>query len=99
MGSNENKLWKTPFFTLLRLLLSILRLSNSLYEGTPHSTSCGLIVLGMHVVLLGKPEGKRPLATRDVYWGKKIKIVLKEMEQGGMDWINLAQDWDQWLVL
>jgi len=41
---------------------------------------------------VGKPEGKRPLGRSRRRWEDNIKIDLQEMEYGGMNWIELAQD-------
>jgi hypothetical protein len=49
--------------------------------------------------LVGKPEGKRPLGKPRHRWEHHIKIYLKEMGSGDMDWIDLAQDRDLWRVL
>jgi len=43
-------------------------------------------------VLVGKPEGKRPLGRPWRRWDNNIKIYLQEVGCGGMDWIDLAQD-------
>jgi hypothetical protein len=43
-------------------------------------------------VMEGKPEGKRPLGTPRRKWEDNIKMDLIEIEYGGMDWIDLAQD-------
>jgi hypothetical protein len=43
-------------------------------------------------VLLGKPEGKRPLGRPRHAWVDNIKMDLREIGWGGMDWIDLAQD-------
>jgi hypothetical protein len=45
--------------------------------------------------LEGKPEGKRPLKRLRSRWTDNIKMDLREMGWGGMDWIDLAQDRDQ----
>jgi hypothetical protein len=45
--------------------------------------------------LVGKPEGKRPLGRRRRRWVDSVKMVLREMGWGGMDWFDLAQDRDQ----
>jgi hypothetical protein len=45
-------------------------------------------------ILLGKPEGKRPLGRLRPSWEDNIKMELREIEWSGMDWINLAQDRD-----
>jgi len=43
-------------------------------------------------VLVGKPEGKRPLRRPRRRWEDNIKMDLREVGCGGMDWIKLAQD-------
>jgi hypothetical protein len=45
---------------------------------------------------VGKPEGKRPLGRPRRRWVDNIKMVLREIRWDGMDWIELAQDRDQW---
>jgi hypothetical protein len=50
-------------------------------------------------VLVGKPEGKRPLGRPRCRWVDNIKIDLREIGWYGMDWISLAQDRDQWRAL
>ena len=47
---------------------------------------------GMYRVLVGKPEGKRPLGRPRRRWEDNIKIDLQEVGCGGMDWIDLAQN-------
>jgi hypothetical protein len=47
---------------------------------------------------VGKPEGRRPLGRPRCRWVDDIKIDLREMGWDVMDWINLAQDRDQWRV-
>jgi len=47
-------------------------------------------------LLVGKPEGKRPLGRPRRRWEDNIKMDLQEVECGGMDWIELAQDGDRW---
>jgi hypothetical protein len=48
---------------------------------------------------VGKPEGKRPLGRPRRRWVDNIKIVLREIGWDGVDWIDLAQDRDQWRAL
>jgi len=50
-------------------------------------------------VLVGKPEGKRPLVRPRHRWEDNIKMDLQEVGCGGMDWIELAQDRDSWRAL
>ena len=50
---------------------------------------------GMYRVLVGKPEGKRPLGRPRHRWEDNIKMDLQEMGCGVMDWIDLAQDKDR----
>jgi hypothetical protein len=47
-------------------------------------------------LLVGKPEGKRPLGRPRRRWADNIKIDLLEIGWGGVDWIGLAQDRDKW---
>ena len=51
---------------------------------------------GVYRVLVGKPEGKRPLGRLRRRWEDNIKMDLEEVGCGGMDWIDLAQDTDRW---
>jgi len=51
---------------------------------------------GMYRVLVGKPEGKRPLGRPRHRWEDNIKMDLQEAGSGGRDWIELAQDRDRW---
>jgi hypothetical protein len=50
-------------------------------------------------ILVGKPEGKRSLGRPRRRWVDNIKIDLREIGWNGMDWIDLAQDRDQWRAL
>jgi len=53
----------------------------------------------MYRVLVGKPEGKRPLGRPRRRWKNNIKMDLQEVGCGVMDWIELAQDGDRWRAL
>jgi hypothetical protein len=50
-------------------------------------------------LLVGKPEGKRPLGRPRRKWVDNIKIDLLEIGWSGVDWIGLAQDRDKWRAL
>jgi hypothetical protein len=50
-------------------------------------------------ILVGNPEGKRPLGRPRRRWVDNIKMNLREVGWDGEDWIDLAQDRDQWRVL
>ena len=50
-------------------------------------------------VLVGKPEGKRPLGRTRRRWEDNIKMDFQEVGCGGIDWIELAQDRDRWQAL
>jgi hypothetical protein len=54
---------------------------------------------GVYRVLVGKPEGKRPLGRPRRRWEDNIKADLQEVGCGDMDWIGLAQDRDRWRAL
>jgi hypothetical protein len=47
-------------------------------------------------VLLGKPEGKRPLDRPRHRWEDEIKMDLREIGWGDVEWIQLAEDRDHW---
>ena len=53
----------------------------------------------LYRVLVGKPEGKRPLGRLMRKWEDNIKMDLQEVGCGGMEWIELAQDKDKWRAL
>ena len=54
---------------------------------------------GVHRVLVGKLEGKRPLGRPRRRWEDNIKMDLQEVGGGGGDWMELAQDRDRWRAL
>jgi hypothetical protein len=57
---------------------------------------------GVHRVLVGKPEGKRPLGRPRHRWEDNIKMDLQKVVGGGRshgDWMESAQDRDRWRVL
>jgi hypothetical protein len=54
---------------------------------------------GLHRVLVGKPEGKRPLGRPRPRWEDNIKMDLQEVGESCGDWMELAQDRDGWRAL
>jgi hypothetical protein len=50
-------------------------------------------------VLVGKPEGKRPLGRPRSRWEDNIRMDLQEVGYGCVDWTGLAQDRDRWRAL
>jgi hypothetical protein len=50
-------------------------------------------------ILVGKPEGKRPLGRPRRRWVDNIQMDLREIGLDGVDWIDMAQDGDQWRAL
>jgi len=53
----------------------------------------------LYRVLVGKPEGRRPLERPRRRWVDNIKMDLQEVGCGYMEWIGLAQDRDRWQML
>jgi len=54
---------------------------------------------GVHMVLVGKPKGKRPLERPRRRWKNNIKKDLQDVVGGRGDWMELAQDRDRWRAL
>ena len=54
---------------------------------------------GVHRVLVGKPEEKRPLGRPRRRWEDNIKMELQEVGGGFGDWMELDQDWERWRAL
>jgi hypothetical protein len=50
----------------------------------------------VYKVLMGKPQGKRPLGRPRRRWEEGIGMDLKEIDWGSVGWIQLAQDRDRW---
>jgi hypothetical protein len=53
----------------------------------------------VYSVLVGKPEGKRPLGRPRHRWEDNVRMDLQEVGCGGMDWMELTQDRDRWWTL
>jgi hypothetical protein len=47
---------------------------------------------GAYRIMVGRPEGRRPLGRPRCRWEDNIKMDLQEVRWGGMDWIDMAQD-------
>ena len=54
---------------------------------------------GVYKVLVGKPEGKRPLGRPRRTWRDNIKMDIQEVGRSCGDWMGLAQDRDRWRAL
>ena len=53
----------------------------------------------MNKVLVGRPEGKRPLGRPSRRWEDNIKMDLQDVGGGFEDWMELAQDRERWRAL
>jgi hypothetical protein len=53
----------------------------------------------MYILLIGKPEGSRPLGRIRCRWVDIINLDLGEIGCGGVDWLGLAKDRDKWRAL
>jgi hypothetical protein len=58
-----------------------------------------LIHKGTFLILVGKPERKRPLGRPERRWMNNIKVDLRDTEWDDVDWVGLAEDRDQWRAL
>jgi hypothetical protein len=56
-------------------------------------------VRGAYNILVGRPEGRRQLGRPWRKWEDNIKMDLREIGFGDVDWIHLAQDRDRWQAL
>jgi hypothetical protein len=56
-------------------------------------------VRGAYNILVGRPEGRRPLGRPGRRWEENIKMYLREIGFGDVDWICLARDKDKWRAL
>jgi hypothetical protein len=54
---------------------------------------------GAYRILVGRPEGRRPLGRPRCRWEDDIKMDLQEVGWGDIDWIELAEDRDRWWTL
>jgi hypothetical protein len=54
---------------------------------------------GVYRIMVGRPEGKRPLGRPRRRWEDNIKMDLQEVGQGCGDWMEVVQDMDRWRAL
>jgi hypothetical protein len=77
---------------ILIIIINIIRMIKSRrMRWAGHVTRTGE-TRNVYTILVGKPEGKRPLGRPRRRWVDNIKMDLREIGWDGMDWINLAQD-------
>jgi hypothetical protein len=79
----------------LYCLPSIIKMIQSRMMRTVHVARMGE-KRNAYRILVTKPEGKRPLGRPRHRWVDNINMDLREIEWGGMDWIDLAQDRNKW---
>jgi transcription termination factor 2 len=81
----------------VNVFVSIIRMIESRrMKWAGHVARMGAEKKNVYSTLVGKPEGKRPLGSPRRRWVDNIKIYLREIGWHGMNWIDLAQDRDQW---
>jgi len=68
------------------------------FNTLPYITALGAYMKSYRV-LLGKPEGRRPLGRPRRRWVENFRMDLQEVGCGYMDWIGLTQDRDRWRTL
>ena len=78
------------------IIVQVIKLRKMRWAG--HVTRIGA-ERGVYRVLVGKPEGSRPLGRPRHRWVDNIRIDLREVGCGCMDWIGLAQDRERWRTL
>jgi hypothetical protein len=71
---------------------SIIRMFKSRKKRWAGHIACMGASRNAYRVLVGRPEGKRPVGKSRRRWEDNIKMDLREIEKGDMDWIDMAQD-------
>jgi hypothetical protein len=80
-------------------LLHIIRVIKSRSMRWTGHVACMWEKINAYRILMGNPERKRLLERPKRKWEDHIKLDLREIGKGGMDWVNLIQDWDLWKTL
>jgi hypothetical protein len=78
---------------------SIVRVIKSRRMRWAGHVACMVEVRNAYSILVGKPEGRRPLGRPRHKWEDNIGMDLREIGFGDVDWIHLAQDRDKWRAL
>jgi hypothetical protein len=77
---------------------NLVRVIKSRRNGWVVYVACMGVGRSVFRVLVGKPEGKRPLGTPRRRWEDNIKMYFQEMGCEGMDWTDVVQVTDRWLT-
>jgi hypothetical protein len=78
---------------------SIIRMAKSRMMRWARHVACMGEKKKAYRIFVGKPEGNKPLGKQRHRWEDNTKMYLREVGLGAMDWIDLAQDRDQWRAL
>jgi hypothetical protein len=98
-GTGEwRKLHNEEFNNLLCLLNTVRVIKSRIMRCVVHVARMGERK-SVYRVLVGKPEGKRPLGIPRHRWEDNIKMDLQDVGCGGVDWIELAQGRNSWRAL
>jgi hypothetical protein len=98
---SKNKIFKIHHLSSLLPYANVFRghiLSRRKYISL-YQCRCKWETTNAYGILVGNPEGKRPLGRPRRKWVDNIKMDLREIGWDGMDWIELAQDRNQWVAL
>jgi hypothetical protein len=78
---------------------SIIRVIKAMRMRWAGHVACMGVMRGAYNILVGRPEGRRPLGRPRRRWEDNIKMDLRKIGFGDVDWIHLAQDKDRWRAL
>jgi hypothetical protein len=78
---------------------SIIRMTKSRRMRWAEHVARKVVKRNAYMILVGKPDGKRPLGRPRHRWVDNIIMYLREIGWGGMDWIDLAEGRAQWRAL